>query len=205
MDLPVSPLSIAEKVVELIYSIYSNAKIISLGGDHSISYPLVKKYLLAKQSSLKDVAIIHFDAHTDAYHNLDHFLGAVKSAAHWASYLVRDGHVDAEHSVQIGIRGNVRTLDWLEPSYDLGYEVIDIRRLREIGVDAAIEIINQRITQHQAILTNVELNRVASISLGTEVSKGFGGHDQKMWVKRLCVASVILPSLSMLSHTRQKT
>ena len=80
-------------------------------------------------------------------------LGAVKSAAHWASYLVRDGHVNPHNSVQIGIRGNPRTLDWLEPSYDLGYEVIDIRRLREIGVDAAIEIINQRIGDEPVYIT----------------------------------------------------
>ena len=47
--------------------------------------------------------LLHFDAHTDTFHQLDHFLGAIKSAAHWASYLVRDGFVDASSSVQIGI------------------------------------------------------------------------------------------------------
>ena len=91
--------------------------------------------------------------HTDAFHHIDHFLGAIKSAAHWASYLVRDGHVNPHNSVQVGIRGNPRTLDWLEPSYDLGYEVIDIKRFRQIGVDKAIEIINRRIGDEPVYIT----------------------------------------------------
>ena len=51
---------------------------------------------------------------------MKHFLGAKKSVAHWASYLVQQGNVDAHHSVQIGIRGNTRTEDWLKPSYEHG-------------------------------------------------------------------------------------
>ena len=57
---------------------------------------------------------------------------ALSSAAHWASYLVHQGQIDAHSSVQIGMRGNPRTLDWLEPSLELGYEVISIDRYREL-------------------------------------------------------------------------
>ena len=76
---------------------------------------------------------------------MKHFLGAEKSAAHWASYLVRDGHVDAHHRLQIGIRGNARTLDWLKPSYEHGYEVITMDRYDEIGADESMRIIQDRI------------------------------------------------------------
>ena len=75
---------------------------------------------------------LHFDAHTDAYEQVPHFLGAVKSAAHWASYLVRDGYIDAGHSVQIGMRGNPRTLDWRKPSEELGYEVVTIQGIGSV-------------------------------------------------------------------------
>ena len=71
----------------------------------------------------KKAAILHFDAHAGAYEKLDHFFGAKKSAAHWGAYLVRQGNMDATKSVQIGMRGNTRTLNWLQTSYDLGYEV----------------------------------------------------------------------------------
>ena len=62
---------------------------------------------------------------------LDHFLGAKKSAAHWGSYLVKQGQVDASKSMQIGLRGNPRTLDWLQPSYDLGYNVITMAEFKK--------------------------------------------------------------------------
>ena len=80
-------------------------------------------------------------------------MGAVKSAAHWASYLVKGGHVDPEHSVQLGIRGNVRTLDWLDTSYDLGYTVITKPEYDNIGADKVIEIINEKIGDRPLYIT----------------------------------------------------
>ena len=55
----------------------------------------------ARLTGGKPAAILHFDAHIDAYHNLDHFLGARKSAAHWGAYLADQGQVDPKRSMQI--------------------------------------------------------------------------------------------------------
>ena len=99
----------------------------------------------ARLTGGKKAVFLHFDAHTDAYEQVPHFLGAVKSAAHWASWLVRDGYVDAGHSVQIGMRGNPRTLDWRKPSEELGYEVVTMDRYREIGPEATMALIDERI------------------------------------------------------------
>ncbi|MCG8636058.1 MAG: arginase family protein [Desulfobacterales bacterium] len=120
---------------------------VSIGGDHAITGGILQG-IAGKDSVLtsgQKAALLHFDAHTDTFHNLDHFMGAKKSAAHWGSYLVRQGQVDASKSVQIGIRGNPRTTDWLAPSYELGYEVITKARFDEEGIDASIDLINDRI------------------------------------------------------------
>ena len=125
----------------------AGARPVSVGGDHSITGGILQAIAGpgARLTKGEKAVLLHFDAHTDAYHSLDHFLGAVKSAAHWASYLVRDGHVDATRSVQVGIRGNVRTLDWLEPSHELGYEVITMERYHALGPARCKEIIDERI------------------------------------------------------------
>ena len=125
----------------------AGARPVSVGGDHSITGGILQAIAGpgARLTGGEKAVLLHFDAHTDAYHNLDHFLGAVKSAAHWASYLVRDGHVDATRSVQVGIRGNVRTLDWLEPSHELGYEVITMERYHALGPARCKEIIDERV------------------------------------------------------------
>ena len=42
--------------------------------------------------------------------------------------------------MQIGLRGHARTLDWLEPSYEYGYNVVTMKEYRKRG---ALEVINQ--------------------------------------------------------------
>ena len=125
----------------------AGARPVSIGGDHGITGGILQG-LAGKGSKLtggRKAALLHLDAHTDCYENLEHWLGAKKSAAHWASYLVHEGHVDAERSVQIGLRGNPRALGWLQPSIDLGYEVITIDRYRQLGLQRCCELIAERV------------------------------------------------------------
>ncbi|WP_299391440.1 arginase family protein [Pelagibius sp.] len=159
-DVPLPEANNNERCIERITEFYraidaAGTRPVSVGGDHSITGGILQA-LGGSTSRLTDgkkAAILHFDAHTDAFSNMKHFLGAEKSAAHWAAYLVTDGHVDAERSVQVGIRGNARTLDWLKPSYDLGYEVITMDRYKEIGAARSIEIIRKRIGDHPVYIT----------------------------------------------------
>ncbi|MEQ9260095.1 MAG: arginase family protein [Roseovarius sp.] len=159
-DVPLPEANDNERCIERISDFYNavqaaGARPVSIGGDHSITGAILQA-IAGAQSSLtggKKAALLHLDAHTDAYSNIDHFLGAKKSAAHWASYLVRNGHVDASASVQVGIRGHTRSLDWLKSSYDLGYEVITKERFDEIGVEETIHIIKERLGDHPVYIT----------------------------------------------------
>jgi guanidinopropionase len=151
-DVPLPEAMDNEKCVERITAFFktidrAGAFPVSIGGDHGITGAIVQAIAGkgAKLTGGKPAALLHFDAHTDSYENIPHWMGARKSAAHWAAYLVRQGNVDSSKSVQIGMRGNPRTRDWLKPSYDLGYEVITMDRYREIGAKAAIEAIRKRI------------------------------------------------------------
>jgi len=123
----------------------AGTRAVAIGGDHSVTGGILEG-LVGPHSRLAPgpAALVHLDAHIDAYESLPHWLGARKSAAHWASYLVRQGQVDATRSVQIGMRGNPRTADWLQPSYDLGYEVVPIDRYRELGPKRCAELIRER-------------------------------------------------------------
>ena len=114
--------------------------VVSIGGDHSITGGILQG-LAANNLSLtngKKISLLHIDAHTDTFSQLDHFLGAKKSAAHWGAYLVDDGIVDPTRSMQIGMRGNPRTLDWLQPSYDLGYNVVTMQEFKQKGIQEVI-------------------------------------------------------------------
>jgi len=159
-DVPFPEANDNEKCIERISSFYDHIEkaekpVVSIGGDHSITGGILQS-LAKKNSKLtkgQKVSIVHFDAHTDCYEKLDHFLGAKKSAAHWASYLVKQGNVDPKTSTQIGIRGNPRTLDWLQPSYDLGYNVITMAEFRERGLKSVITETQEKIGDNPIYIT----------------------------------------------------
>jgi guanidinopropionase len=151
-DVPLPEANDNEACIERITAFFARAaaagtRTVAIGGDHSVTGGIVQG-LVGPHSALsggRKAALLHLDAHIDAYESIPHWLGARKSAAHWASYLVHEGQIDPARSVQIGIRGNPRSADWLKPSYDLGYEVIPIRRYRELGHERCGEIIRERI------------------------------------------------------------
>jgi len=159
-DVPFPEANDNEKCIERISSFYDHIEkaekpVVSIGGDHSITGGILQS-LAKKNSKLtkgKKISMVHFDAHTDCYEKLDHFLGAKKSAAHWASYLVKQGNVDPKTSTQIGIRGNPRTLDWLQASYDIGYQVITMDEYKELGHEKCSKMILDRLGDNPIYIT----------------------------------------------------
>ncbi len=101
-DLPVSPLSIAETICDAFYQQYPHSKLFGLGGDHSVSYPLVRSFLRHKKKMGKKVALIHFDAHTDL---LTERLGIDLCFGSWTTHIL-DLLPTPGHCVQIGIRSS---------------------------------------------------------------------------------------------------
>ena len=101
---------------------------LSAGGDHSISYPILKA-LGAKEP----VGLVQIDAHADTLGPMDgsrfHHGGPFLNAA-------IDGVLDPERTVQIGIRGTAAVLWGF--SHASGMRVIDITEVDRIGIDAVI-------------------------------------------------------------------
>ena len=130
-------------------------KPVSIGGDHSVTGGILRG-IAGKNSKLTNgqpVSLLHIDAHTDTFDNLDHFLGAKDSAAHWASFCVREGLINAEKSIQVGLRGNTRTLDWLKPSYDLGYKVVTMEEFKKLGIEQVIKKIKSTLDDNPVYIT----------------------------------------------------
>jgi len=129
-SLPVAPLSIAELALETIYKNHSEIKILGLGGDHSVSYPLVKTWLNSRKNK-KQAAIVHFDAHTDL---LDKRLGIDLCFGTW-TFQILNHLASTDHLIQLGIRSSgknkahwKKTLGvhqfWTDEIHDLGIEVV---------------------------------------------------------------------------------
>ncbi|WP_113486749.1 agmatinase [Rhizobium cremeum] len=110
--------------------IASGAYLLGLGGDHFVTWPLLKAHA-AKHGSL---ALVHFDAHQDTWDDdgkrIDH--GSFVCRA------VREGVIDPSHSIQIGIRTHapedfgIRILHGYEVE-DLSAQTIADRILAHVG------------------------------------------------------------------------
>ena len=110
------PFAVIERSVgELIDS---GKRPVSLGGDHSITFPLVKAF--AKRHS--DLTILHFDAHPDLY---DEFEGNRLSHACPFARIMEAGL--AKRLVQIGIRTINR--HQREQAQRFGVEVVEMNAL----------------------------------------------------------------------------
>ncbi len=131
----------------------AGARPISVGGDHSITGGIVQALGGGQITGGEPVCFLHLDAHTDVFTKVDHFLGAKKSAAHWGAYLADQGDVDPSHSMQIGLRGHARTLDWLQPSYDYGYNVVTMKEFRKRGIDDVVAQIREILAGRPVYIT----------------------------------------------------
>jgi arginase len=85
--------SIIESSITTILN--QGAKVLSLGGDHSITYPIIKSY--AKKYD--KLTILHFDAHPDLYDNFDDNL-----FSHASPFARIMENLLIENLIQVGIR-----------------------------------------------------------------------------------------------------
>lgn len=155
---------------------------VAMGGDHSITGPILKAIAGPgrKLAKGKPAALIHFDAHTDSYENMPHWLGAKRSAAHWAAYTVREGAVDPSRSTQIGMRGHPSSLihggKVGGASEALGYRVLKMAEVEEIGIEATLKLIRERAADGPCYVT-FDLDCLdPSVAPGvSNLEPGFGG------------------------------
>jgi agmatinase len=126
----------AQSDIERFFAEIASAKAIPVaaGGDHSITYPILKA-LDCKEK----IGLIHFDAHCDTsppFHGSGLHHGCPMRNA------VEAGIVDPARSIQVGIRGTAELL-W-QFSYDCGMRVIHIEEFYELGWRRVLSEIRER-------------------------------------------------------------
>ena len=114
-----------------------SAKPITMGGDHFITYPILK----AVHAKHGPVSLIHFDAHSDTWQEPDERIDHGTMFFHAA----RQGLVVPERSVQIGLR------TWNPDSH--GFNIMDADFVHRNGVDAVIGEILRIVGSNPAYLT----------------------------------------------------
>jgi guanidinopropionase len=104
---------------------------LSVGGDHSISLPILRA--LGKKTP---VGLVQIDAHTDTH---DTEMGFKFSHGTPFRRAVEEGILDANRTVQIGIRGAQDSEESWDFSVESGMRVIFMEEFTDLGVDGVID------------------------------------------------------------------
>ncbi len=115
----------------------SDTMMVSLGGDHFVSYPLLR----AHAKRFGPLSLIHFDAHSDTWDDdgdrLDHGSMFLRAA--------REGIIDPATSIQIGIRTyNSKTH---------GFTIVGAPWVHREGIGAVLDKIDEVVGTNKAYLT----------------------------------------------------
>lgn len=106
----------------------AGTKMLTIGGDHSISFPMLKAH--AKKHG--PVALVQFDAHCDTWEDdgtrMDHGTMFGRAAA--------QGIIDVTKSSQVGLR----TFN----DSDHGFEILTSPWIHRNGIEAAVKIVRER-------------------------------------------------------------
>jgi agmatinase len=129
-----TPATIEREAAKLIRS---GAFLLTLGGDHFVTWPLLK----AHAALHGPLALVQFDAHQDTWFDdgkrIDH--GSFVARA------VRDGVVDAAKSIQIGIRTHAPD--------DFGIEIVHGHAVEEMKAGEIADAILKRVGAAKAYVT----------------------------------------------------
>ena len=152
--------------------------LLALGGDHFVSYPLLKAHAEKHGAPL---SLLHFDAHSDTWADksdrVDH-----GTMFYWAA---KEGIVDPAASVQIGLR--------TENPDTLGFNIIDAPRVHEAGIAAVIEETRRHLGSRPVYLTfDIDcLDPSYAPGTGTPVCGGLTSHQAMAVLRGLAGINVV--------------
>ncbi|MGR5166423.1 agmatinase [Vibrio astriarenae] len=111
--------------------------LLGLGGDHFVTLPILRAH--AKQYG--EMALIHFDAHTDTYAN-----GSTYDHGTMFYHAPKEGLISAKHSIQIGIRTEYN-------KEDHAFNVIDAMQANDLSVDDIVARIKETVGDKPVYVT----------------------------------------------------
>jgi agmatinase/guanidinopropionase len=121
--------------------------VVSLGGDHSITLPLLR----AHAAKFGPLAVIHFDSHPDTWES--EYDGHPYSHGTPFRRALEEELIDADAYVQVGIRGPVSASQDLDDARQLGAQIVTIDRAFEMGMPGVAEAIHNAVGDRPAYVS----------------------------------------------------
>ena len=112
---------------------------IGLGGDHSIALPELR----AAAAAHGPVGLVQLDSHSDTS---DSYFGQPHTHGTPFFHAAREGLLDPDRVIQVGLRGPVYSARDYDVPRDLGFEVITAGEAHDVGMDSVAARIRRRVS-----------------------------------------------------------
>jgi agmatinase len=182
-DIDAAPVSI-EKAYEAIEAgvgaiADARARPIVIGGDHSISLPILRA--LARRHG--PLALVQFDAHIDTW---DEYFGGKYFHGTPFRRAIEEGLVEGKRFIQVGIRGPMYGEDDFDFHRDHGITVVDIEQVKERGIAWTVGEIRRVVTGPAYMTFDIDsVDPAFAPGTGTPEVGGLTSHDAQRLVRGL--------------------
>jgi agmatinase/guanidinopropionase len=179
-DVAVVPMSMNDTIKaiqeEVNVVLASDTTVIALGGDHSITLPLLRSHA----AKFGPLAVVHFDAHPDAEED---------KVCHATSFYhaLKEKLIDPEAYIQIGIRGPSNNEEDVEALKALGAQVLSIDECFAMGIPAIIEKIT-KLMGERSVYVSLDIDSIDPAyapGTGTPEIGGFTSYQMLQMVRGL--------------------
>src|SRR5256885_5810525 len=188
-DVDAPPVSI-EKCYEAIEAriaaiLAADARPIVIGGDHSISLPVLRA--LAKRHG--PLALVQIDAHIDTW---DEYFGGKYFHGTPFRRAIEERLIDGNRFVQVGIRGPMYGEDDFDFHREHGITMIDIDRVKAKGIEWTIAEMRRVATGPMYLTFDIDgVDPAFAPGTGTPEVGGLTSHDAQLLVRGLGGLSII--------------
>ena len=147
------------------------ARVLAIGGDHSISLPLLR----AAAARHGRLSLLQLDAHTDTW---DAYFGAKVTHGTIFRRAVEEGLIDGAASVQIGLRGSLYDRGDVEENRALGFTTLLAREFDGVGVAGALELALRHLRAPVYVTLDIDvLDPAFAPGTGTPESGGLSSRE----------------------------
>jgi len=184
-DIDVVPVDIQATIAAIKQEVQSvleaGVTVAALGGDHSVSLPL----LHANSGVHGPLAVVHFDSHPDTWN----FEFPDQPYSHGTPFrrACEEGLIATDAYIQVGIRGSTSGEQDLEDARSLGAKVITIDQAFEMGMQKVIAVIRE-IVGDRPVYVSLDIDAVDPAyapGTGTPEVGGFNSYQILQLVRGL--------------------
>ncbi len=165
----------------------AGCRMIALGGEHSISLPLLR----AHAAQHGPLAVVHFDAHPDTWD--EEYPGYKFSHGTPFRRAIEEGLIDTSAYFQIGIRGPTAGPQDYADAKRFGAQMITFDEAAARGVTSIIEQVRQTVGVKPVYVT-LDIDAVDPAfapGTGTPEVGGFSSHQMLQLVRGLCGLNLV--------------